>query len=162
MTHNATLCFLTRNQPREEVLLGFKKIGFGVNKYAGFGGKVEAGETIRQAAIRELAEETGIRAVEHDLRSVAELTFCFPARPAWDQVVHVFRVIAWRGAPVESREMRPAWFPVDRLPFDQMWQDEPYWLPKVLAGERLRMRFVFADDNETVCEYSTATFTDQD
>lgn len=35
-----------------EVLLGYKKRGFGVNKWNGFGGKVEANESISQAAIR--------------------------------------------------------------------------------------------------------------
>ena len=39
--------------------------------------------------------------------------------------------------PVESDEMRPAWFRVDALPFAQMWQDAPHWLPRILAGERL-------------------------
>jgi len=92
---------------------------------------------------------------------VAHLTFLFPARPAWGQVVHVFRATVWEGAPVESAEMRPAWFNVDRLPFEQMWQDAPYWLPRILAGERVRSRVVFADDNETVQQvYGQALFVD--
>lgn len=37
-----------------KVLLGYKKRGFGVGKYNGFGGKVEPGELPRDAAIREL------------------------------------------------------------------------------------------------------------
>lgn len=34
------------------ILLGLKKRGFGVGKWNGFGGKVEPGETIPQAAAR--------------------------------------------------------------------------------------------------------------
>ena len=34
------------------ILLGMKKRGFGVNRWNGFGGKVEAGETIAQGAKR--------------------------------------------------------------------------------------------------------------
>jgi len=56
-----TLCFLTRGAPPTEVLLGFKKSGFGKGKYAGFGGSVEEGETIIAAAVRELEEETGLK-----------------------------------------------------------------------------------------------------
>jgi 8-oxo-dGTP pyrophosphatase MutT (NUDIX family) len=37
-----------------------KKRGFGNGKYNGFGGKVENGETIQQAAIRETIEESGL------------------------------------------------------------------------------------------------------
>lgn len=37
------------------VLLGEKKRGFGEGYFNGFGGKVEAGETVQQAAIREVS-----------------------------------------------------------------------------------------------------------
>ena len=42
---------LVKNQAGE-ILLGLKKRGFGVGKWNGFGGKVEPGETIPQAAAR--------------------------------------------------------------------------------------------------------------
>ena len=47
---------------REEnrVLLGMKKRGFGVGKWNGFGGKLEPGETVVEAAARELEEESGL------------------------------------------------------------------------------------------------------
>lgn len=35
-----------------EILLGFKKRGFGKDKWNGFGGKVEPGESIFQGAVR--------------------------------------------------------------------------------------------------------------
>ena len=33
-----------------------------------------------------------------------------------------------------------------------MWDDARYWLPRVLAGERLRATFTYAADCETVAE----------
>jgi len=147
---DSTLCLPVRGDPPAEVLLGFKKAGFGAGKVTGFGGKVEPGETVVAAALRELAEEAGLSAAEDDLRPAGRLTFSFPARPSWSQVVHVFVVTAWDGTPVESTEMRPAWFRVDALPFAQMWQDAPHWLPRILAGERLDSTFVFQDDYESI------------
>ena len=44
-----TLAFVRRPS---EILLGFKKRGFGVGLWNGFGGKVEPGETIEAAAKR--------------------------------------------------------------------------------------------------------------
>jgi len=44
-----TLAFVRRHG---EILLGYKKRGFGAGKWNGFGGKVEAGETIEDAAKR--------------------------------------------------------------------------------------------------------------
>ena len=39
-------------QRPSEILLGYKKRGFGARKWNGFGGKVEIGETIEEAAKR--------------------------------------------------------------------------------------------------------------
>jgi 8-oxo-dGTP diphosphatase len=147
-----TLCLLTRGNPPDEVLLGYKKIGFGAGKYTGIGGKVEANENVVSAAVRELEEETGIKALEQDLHYAGRLHFLFPSTPAWSQVVHVFLLRKWEGEPAESIEIKPAWFQVDHLPVSQMWQDAPYWLPPILAGESIQMRFTFEDDNETVRE----------
>jgi len=150
-----TLCFLTRGNPPQEVLLGCKKVGFGAGKYAGFGGGVEAGETIMTAAIREVAEEAGIQVTSDDLQKVAILNFIFPTNPEWSQRVHVFLAQTWVGEPTESREMRPAWYAISALPFAAMWQDASQWLPLILAGKNILATFVFADDHETV---ATATF----
>ena len=59
-----TLVFLREG---EKVLLGMKKRGFGEGKWNGFGGKVEAGETIIEAAAREVKEECGYIVQTHDL-----------------------------------------------------------------------------------------------
>jgi 8-oxo-dGTP diphosphatase len=62
----ATLCFLVRGDPPDEVLLGLKKIGFGAGKLAGIGGKVEVGETAVATIIRERHEEIHIQAAPDD------------------------------------------------------------------------------------------------
>lgn len=153
-----TLCFLMQGSPPTEILLGFKKAGFGARKYAGIGGKVEPGETVAMAAARELEEETGIQVSKKDLQHVGRLTFLFPASPDWSQVVHVFLATRWNGAPVESEEMMPVWFKVDDIPFERMWQDNFHWLPRILAGERIRARFTFKADNETIDELEMETW----
>lgn len=145
-----TLCLLMKGNPPEQVLLGFKKEGFGAGKYTGFGGKVELGETVAEAAIRELEEETGISVREEDLRSMGCLAFHFPAKPAWSQMVHVFVAWRWQGSLRESREMSPTWFSVHEIPFEQMWQDGAHWLPRILAGESIQAWFTFQPDNETI------------
>jgi 8-oxo-dGTP pyrophosphatase MutT (NUDIX family) len=147
---HATLCLLVRGNPPGEVLLGRKKAGFGAGKYGGFGGKVEAHETVTTAAVRELEEETGIRVSENDLQPMGRLTFLFPAKPAWSQVVHVFLVSKWDSDPVESAEMSPDWFAMNQIPFEQMWQDCAHWLPRILSEERIRATFTFQADNETI------------
>jgi mutator protein MutT len=150
---DATLCLLVGGDPPEAILLGFKKMGFGMGKYNGFGGKVEPGETVERAAVREVEEEVGIQVAEQNLEPVARLAFLYPADPGADKLAHVFLVADWEGEPVESAEMRPAWFGVGDIPFEQMWQGDVHWLPRVLVGERLVGRFVFGEDNETVVSW---------
>lgn len=52
-----TLVFLLNSS---EVLLGLKRRGFGAGMYNGLGGKVGAGETVRECALRECLEEANI------------------------------------------------------------------------------------------------------
>jgi ADP-ribose pyrophosphatase YjhB (NUDIX family) len=148
----ATLCLLIQEGVPAKVLLGYKKIGFGQGKYTGFGGKVEQGESVRAAALREMREESGLQVCEQDVERVGHLTFLFPSRPDWSQVVHVFLGKSWKGELTESDEMKPALFQVDDLPFESMWQDAVYWLPPILEGKRIQARFVFRSDNESIAE----------
>ena len=67
----------------------------------------------------------------------AELSFVFSFRPELDAVVTVFSANGGAVSPRESEEMAPEWFDAGSLPLDQMWDDEAYWLPQVLADETL-------------------------
>jgi len=145
-----TLVVVLEHEPKQRVLLGYKRQGFGQGKYSGFGGKVEANESIEQAAVRELHEESGLRCSCADLQPVGRLYFEFPARPAWNQETFLFLVERWQGLPVMSREMQPVWFALADIPYQQMWQDAQYWLPYMVGHHFIEAIFVFAADNETV------------
>jgi len=150
---DATLCFLVRKTPSKQILLGLKKKGFGEGKFNGFGGKVRGNETIEEAALRELREETGVNAELDGIRKVAEIDFEFPHVPkekGWDQRVHVFLVERWEGKAKETKEMKPVWVETREIPFERMWDDDRYWLPLVLQNKKLKAKFVFKEDNESV------------
>src|ERR1700761_2593884 len=143
------LCLLigTRGDGTRQVLLGHKKTGLGQGKVVGLGGHVEPGESTAAAATREVEEESGLVVPRTALNEAAHVTFLFPAQPSWNMDVAIFTTADWSGEPSESDEIRPQWYPVGALPYDQMWDDAPRWLPRVLDGERLRATFTYADDN---------------
>ena len=71
-TLKATLCIPING---DEILLGMKKRGFGIGKYNGFRGKVKLGETIEEATLRELQEESGLCSKVEHLKKAAEIDF---------------------------------------------------------------------------------------
>lgn len=151
------LCLLTRvDDGNPRVLLGHKKTGLGTGKIVGLGGHVEPGETPAQAAAREVKEEAGLDVAPDDLAEAAHLTFIFPARPEWDMTVAVFTSACWTGEATETAEITPEWFPLTGLPLTRMWDDARHWLPRILAGERIRATFTYATDNDTVAAWSLA------
>ncbi|KAK3246454.1 hypothetical protein CYMTET_16878 [Cymbomonas tetramitiformis] len=123
-----------------KILLGMKKRGFGAGYYNGFGGKVEPGETIEQAALRELEEEAHVTALDMERRGV--LRFIFDDNPQpWE--VHVFHATEFSGEPLETDEMAPVWFLEADIPFDKMWADDVHWYPLFLGGKCFRGEFFF-------------------
>ena len=140
-----TVIFLIKGN---KVLLGFKKIGFGKNYYIGIGGKVEDGETIESAAIREINEEIHVSITPNNLIKTAILRFYFPhiADESWNQEVHAYLVKNWEENPSSSNEIEPTWFDNDELPVNKMWDDAQYWIPKILKGEKVYEEYLFNDD----------------
>ena len=140
-----TLCFLLNE---EEIVLAMKKRGFGADKYNGFGGKPGPGETITQAAIRELREESGVTAEEDDLQKMGEIDFYFPHKPKWDQTVHIYFLTRWEGELKETEEMRPVRCRKTEVDYDRMWDGDRYWLPAALNGKHVKGTIVFTENKK--------------
>ncbi|WZN66384.1 7,8-dihydro-8-oxoguanine triphosphatase [Chloropicon roscoffensis] len=129
----------------KRVLLGLKKRGFGEGYYNGFGGKVEPGESVSEAAARELEEESELRSPKLDKRGV--LTFHYDDKPK-PLEIHVFRVSEYEGVPAETEEMRPEWFAFDEIPFQKMWADDALWYPLFLSGKTFEGEFYFENTHD--------------
>ena len=136
------------------VLLGEKRRGLGAGRLVGPGGKREPGETAVDTAVREVAEEVGLRLDPVDLEARGTLDYRFPYRPAWSQISDVFVCRRWTGDPVGSDELVPRWIPIDEVPYAAMWDDARYWLPGVLGGGRVDARVDFAADDATDAGFS--------
>jgi len=142
MKKQLTLCIIY-NHP--QVLLGMKKRGFGMGRWNGFGGKVEKGETIEEAALRELKEEAGIKVTQR-LEKIGILDFEFQGNPEILEV-HIFRGEKFSGKPTESEEMKPQWFHIDEIPFSEMWPDDIHWIPLFLKRKKFKGKFLFGEND---------------
>jgi 8-oxo-dGTP diphosphatase/2-hydroxy-dATP diphosphatase len=139
-TRVTTLCLAHRHP---EILLGLKKRGFGAGRWNGFGGKVHASESIEESAKRELLEEVCITA--RILSRAGILNFTFEDTAEHPIECHLFRIEDFEGEPRETEEMRPEWFHVDAIPFDEMWPGDRDWLPLFLEKVPFKGYFHFKD-----------------
>lgn len=146
-SRQATLLFLIED---DKILLAMKKRGFGKGRWNGVGGKPEGNELIEETAIRECFEEINVTPVISN--QVACLNFFFPTdKTDWNQQVIVYFCTKWQGDPIETEEMKPKWFKIQDIPYDDMWKDDKYWLPEVINGNFVEADFIF-DDNDNVKE----------
>ncbi|GAB6019791.1 Nudix (Nucleoside diphosphate linked moiety X)-type motif 1 [Chamberlinius hualienensis] len=129
-----------------QLLLGLKKRGFGEGKWNGFGGKLEEGEEIEDAAIREVEEECGLVIEKSVLSKVGVLYFqILEAVPGVLMEVHVFTAKEYSGEVQESDEMSPMWYKLDEIPYDKMFADDRIWFPLFLKGDKFTGNFLFKD-----------------
>lgn len=142
-----TLCIIYNNN---KILLGMKKRGLGVGRWNGFGGHVEEGESIEDAAKREVFEEAGLNI--KNLEKMGIIIFEF--RDGHKNLeVHVFRSKDFEGQIIESEEMKPEWFDIDEMPLNDMWPADTYWLPILLRGKKFEGKFIY--DHPSTSNYAS-------
>lgn len=140
-----TLCLLKKDN---KILLAMKKRGFGTGKYNGVGGKLEKGETPEAAMIRETKEEINVVPTKYEKVGYIEFDE-FYGDSKIKLGFHLYLVFDWEGVPTESEEMKPQWFDIDNIPYDNMFPDDKYWLPLILNGKKIKAYFEF-DENWNV------------
>lgn len=131
-----------------------KKRGFGAGRWNGFGGKMEEGETIEQATLRELEEEVGIKDGQLSKAGILEFSFQNEMKV---MEVHIFTLNDFTDNSIETEEMRPQWFSFNEIPFSQMWPDDQYWFPLLLSSTLFEGEFLF--DRPSDAEYSAKIIT---
>lgn len=134
---NATVCYPVRDG---KVLLALKTGKIGAGCWNGYGGGIEDGETVVEAALRELWEESGLVASEEHLEKIAVVDFHNTKTDGSIFIVkvHFFTVSQWGGEPKESREMvTPTWFEMKELPVSKMMPADVKFLPVALSGKKV-------------------------
>ncbi len=140
-----TLCLIRKDS---KILLGMKRRGFGEGKWNGFGGKVEPGETLEAAIIREVLEESKL--IVNNLEPMGDIEFSFENNPIIFHV-HYFKTSNFTGEPKETEEMAtPQWFNLNELPLDQMWPEAKIVFPKLLADKKITGKILYNQSGDAI------------
>ena len=148
-TERACLCFAVTGG---KILLIHKKRGLGAGKVNGPGGRLEAGETPEQAAVRETQEEIGV--TPKGLKKAGEIHFQFVDGYGLHCVVYTASAV--EGTLIETDEAKPFWEGVSKIPFDNMWTDDRHWIPWMLEGRPFKGYFTFDGDKMLTCRMDPA------
>ena len=148
MAIRAVDCFIVKNS---KILLIKKKTGFGAGKFIGPGGKIEEGETPEQASIRELSEE--IRIIPKGPKIIGELKCYAGQKENINWHVYILTSEAFDGTEIETEVATPVWFPTDKIPLNEMWEDVKYWIPLMLENKKFAGQFYFDKDFKTLLEH---------
>lgn len=121
-----------------EVLLQLRRgTGYLDGHWATLAGHVDPGESVHEAAVREAAEEAGVRIDPDDLEPLTTLHRFERGGPAVEQRCDVFFVVRrWAGEPTlvePDKAERMQWFPLAALP-DPLVPHERLVLDGVRAG----------------------------
>ncbi|MEK7200573.1 MAG: NUDIX domain-containing protein [Patescibacteria group bacterium] len=135
------------------ILMGKKTDTIGIDQWNGWGGEVEEGETVREAAVREFKEESNLSAQKEDLKYFGTATFHNKKKSGvWFVViVHIFLCYKWRGKLKVGKGMKnPTFIPINRIPFDNMMPADEFWLPRVLAGRKIYDEYWYSQGQQKV------------
>jgi 8-oxo-dGTP diphosphatase len=136
----ATLCFVLMD---DQILLIEKKRGLGKGKVNAPGGRMEAGETPAECAVRETIEELHVKPLNPENRG--RLRFQF--KDGYSLECWIFSATEHEGNATETDEAAPLWTRTDRIPYDRMWADDILWLPHMLSGHNVEGTFLFDHDH---------------
>jgi len=140
----ATLCHI---REANKILLQKKSAGrFGEGKWNAVGGKILPDETPIEGAIREVREETGLRVKELQEHGYLKFYFGEESEPNW--IVYVFSTYCFEGMLNPSEEGFLKWFEISEIPYQQMWEDDRYWLPHMLNGTRFNGDFFYGKNDD--------------
>jgi 8-oxo-dGTP diphosphatase len=138
----ATLCYLRKAAMTLMLYRNRKKNDTHQGKWNGLGGKLEAGETPEECAIREVKEESGFISTHIILKGM--ITF-----PMFDGVddwyVFVFEIDEFHGEMIDSPEGELAWIENTKLLDLNLWEGDKTFLPWLWEDKFFSARFTYLE-----------------
>lgn len=148
-SNQGILCFLYDN---DEVLLVHSGYRSDEKTWDGIGEFLQTTKSPELVAVKTIYDRVKVEVNLQDLEKAAVIHHRILNKDgkALDELeLAVFLCNRWRGEPRVTPGIKPQWFSIDVLPFQEMPKDEQYWLPNILEGERLIVEVLSKINPET-------------
>lgn len=138
----ATLCYIKKDNRYLMIHVRGKKNDQYNGKWNGVGGKLKKGETPEECAIREIKEETGLKATDPILCGILTFPEIFENK---DWYVFVYLIENFEGFEHESKEGELAWFTKKEILKLNLWEGDYKFLPLIFKNKFFSGKFVYVD-----------------
>ena len=136
------LCYLEKDHQFLMLLRNKKKEDINTKKWIGVGGHVEKGESIEQALIREVKEETGLSLKSYSYRG--ELLFI---NDDFKEIMYLFTSNDFTGELIECNEGELHWVDIDKVLDLNLWEgDRAFLLPLIQTQEFIKMTLRYSNN----------------
>jgi len=135
---NASVCFLINND--DEVLLTLTHDRPGKTTWSGIVSSEANEPSGSQQMLKNIYKYTKINVYEDDLeqRGVVHYFIVDPHDRLTEVLTLTLLVCqSWRGDLTNATGTRPTWFPFDKIPYPDMFEDYKIWLPKLLDNNKM-------------------------
>jgi 8-oxo-dGTP diphosphatase len=136
----ATLIYVQKDNCTLMLHRNKKENDYHKGKWNGLGGKAEAGESPEECAIRELYEESGLKAKKMQMKGF--ITF-----PMFDGIndwhVFLFTVSEFEGELIECNEGHLEWVPDDKLTELNLWEGDKIFIPWLFEDRFFSAKFIY-------------------
>lgn len=138
-----TLCYIKKDNCFLMLLRNKKQKDLNKGKWIGIGGHVESGETIFDAAKREVLEETGLSIENPKYR--AKLLFI---NNDYSEIMHLFTAEEFAGELIDCDEGTLSWVPIENLDSLNLWEGDKEFLRLIKDDKEpyFEMNLYYSDD----------------
>jgi 8-oxo-dGTP diphosphatase len=144
----ATLCYVRKDFQTLMIHRIKKENDMHTGKWNGLGGKLEAGESPEECAIREVREESGLTVKNLTLKGI--LTFpAFDNQEDW--YTFLFVIDDFEGQLIDSPEGYLQWIPNDQIQKLYLWPGDRIFIPWLENEGFFSGKFVY--ENKDLVDY---------
>jgi len=144
-----TLCYLERDNQYLMLYRNSKKADISLGKYLGVGGKIEKGESPREACIREIKEETGLLAL--DIKERGIITFNNSVYE--DEYIFLYTCNDFSGEISECDEGDLVWVSKNEILNLPLWPGDKYFLKHLIEDNKTYLDIKFNYEKDKLISY---------
>ena len=142
-----TLCYIQKDDCYLLLYRNKKPNDMNEGKWLGVGGHVEPGETVDEAAIREINEEAGLKV--NSIKCVGEVLF---VNDDYEEMMYIYKSTDFSGELIECDEGTLHWVSIDKVLDLNLWEGDKLFHPKLRNNEPINMKLIYKNNVFVGCE----------